>query len=86
MTHDASEDRLLVLLNLAFRALLFAMTVWYQTGRERVPGVVTHAIGPCDVDWYGERRVLVVACPGQDLIRVWPLPVEQPRFSDESDV
>ena len=55
-----------------------------MTGRERVPGVVTHAIGPRNVDWYGERPALVVACPGQDMIRVWPLPVEQPWFGDES--
>ena len=76
MPHDEPEDRLLALLNLAFLVLLFAMTVWYQTGRERVPGVVTHSIGLCDVDWFGEQSELVVACPGQDLIRVWPLPVE----------
>ena len=53
-----------------------------MTGRESVSGVITHQIGPCDVDWYGERSALVVACPGQDLIRVWPLPVEQPWWGD----
>ena len=79
MTHDEPDARLLTLLNLAFLVVLFAMTVWYQTGRQRVPGVVTRAIGPCDVDWFGEQSALVVvACPGQDLIRVWSLPMEQP--------
>ena len=56
-----------------------------MTGRERVPGVFTHAIGPRDVDWYGARSALVVACPGQDMIRVWPLPVEQPWFEHPVD-
>jgi len=56
-----------------------------MTGAERVPGVVTHAIGPCDVDWYGARPALVVVCPGQDLIRVWPLPVEQPWIEDRAE-
>ena len=84
MKHDKATDRLLALLNLAFLVLLFGLTIWYQTGRERVPGVFTHQIGPCDVAWFGERSVLVVACPGQDLIRVWPLPVEQPWWEDES--
>jgi len=64
MTHDEPDARLLTLLNLAFLVVLFAMTVWYQTGRQRVPGVVTRAIGPCDVDWFGEQSALVVACPG----------------------
>ena len=65
--------------------LLFGLTVWYQTGRERVPGVVTHQIGPCDVDWYGVRPALVVACPGRDMIRVWPLPMEQPWWEKSRD-
>ena len=29
-----------------------------------------------------ERPALVLACQGQDLIKVWPLPVEQPWFED----
>ena len=82
MKDDEPEDRLLALLNLAFLALLFGLTVWYQTGRERVRGGVTHSIGSCDVDWYCKRSALVVACPGQDLIRVWPLPMEQPWWED----
>jgi hypothetical protein len=48
-----------------------------------VPGVVTHTIGPCDLNWHSERLALVVASPGQDLIRVWPWPVEAPWFEDD---
>jgi hypothetical protein len=43
---------------------------------------VTHTIGPCDLDWHNERPALVLACPGRDMIRVWPLPVEQPGWAD----
>ena len=46
--------------------------------------MVTHTIGPCDLDWHSERPALAVACVGHDLIRVWPLPVERPWFVDES--
>jgi len=30
-----------------------------------------------------DRRVLALACVGQGLIRVWPLPVEQPWWEDD---
>ena len=42
MIHDEPEARLLALRNLAFLVLLFGMTVWYLSGHERVPSVVTH--------------------------------------------
>jgi len=29
---------------------------------------------------------MVLASPGRDMIKVWPLPVEQPWFSDELDL
>ena len=50
-----------------------------------MPGVFTHVIGPWDVDWYGERSALVVACPGKDLIRVWSLPVELSWFANPKE-
>jgi hypothetical protein len=34
------------------------------------------------LDRYRDQR-LGVACPWQDLIRVWPLPAEQPCWEDE---
>jgi len=30
-----------------------------------VPGVMTHTIGQCDLDWHSARPGLVVACPKQ---------------------
>jgi hypothetical protein len=77
MLDKEPDGRAFTLLNVAFVVLL-ALVVWNAGGYELVPGVVTHTIGPCDLDWHSQRSALVVACPGQDLIRVWPLPVEQP--------
>jgi len=40
-------------------------------------------VGPCDVEWF-ERRgdAIILAYPRTDLIRIWPLPVEQPWWED----
>ena len=69
---DEPDDRVFTLLNVAFVVLL-VLLVWSWTGYELVPGVVTHTIGPCDLDWHSARLALGLACLGQDLIRVWPL-------------
>ncbi len=48
-------------------------------GQEVVPGVITRPLGPCDVDWFENRGgVLVLGCPHMDMLKLWPLPVEQP--------
>lgn len=79
---DAPDDRVFALLNVVFVVLLVFL-VWNWTGYELTPGVVTHTIGACDLDWHSKRPALVLACPGQDLIKVWPLPVDQP-WGEES--
>jgi hypothetical protein len=68
-------------LNLVFVALL-ALLAWNATGYELVSGVVTHTIAPRERDWHSERPALVLACSGQNLIKVWPLPVESPWWED----
>lgn len=30
------------------------------------------------VDWHVDCGIVAVACVGRDMIKVWPLPVEQP--------
>jgi len=47
-----------------------------------MPGGVTHAVGPCDLDWHSARPALVLACPEHDMIKVWPLPVGWPWRAD----
>jgi hypothetical protein len=52
-------------------------------GEERVPGVITRLLGPCDVDWFENKGgILVLGCPHMDMLKLWPLPVQQPWFED----
>jgi hypothetical protein len=52
-------------------------------GQEVVPGVIARPVGPCDVEWFEKwGGALVIACPHTDLIKVWPLPVQQPWYED----
>jgi hypothetical protein len=52
-------------------------------GQEIVPGVIARPIGPCDVEWFEKwNGAVVIACPHTDLIKVWPLPVQQPWYED----
>ena len=39
-------------------------------------------LGRCDVDWHVDRGIVAVACVGRDMIKLWPLPVEQPWFEE----
>lgn len=51
-------------------------------GQERVQGVLARPLGPCDMERFKNRGVVVLACPHTDLIKLWPLPVEQPWYED----
>ncbi len=58
---------------------LFLMLGFVYHGAEKVPGVITRPLGPCDVDWFYSRGGLVVlSCPHVDGIKLWPLPIEYP--------
>lgn len=48
-----------------------------------MPSVVVRPVGPCDVIWYGNwGGALVLGCPHMDLLKFWPLPVQQPWYED----
>jgi hypothetical protein len=69
----------------ALLAVVFALTLHWLLfqGREVVPGVIARPLGWCDVEWFGKRDgAVVIACPHTDLIKLWPLPVEQPWHED----
>lgn len=67
------------------RLLMIFAFLLLITAREIAPGVLTWPLGSCSVDWH-QRRALVLACPGVDMLRVWPLPFESPWWEDENDV
>ena len=48
--------------------------------------LLSSRFGPCDVDWYAKRGALVLACPRQDMTRLWPLPMVHPWFDDGDPV
>jgi len=55
---------------------------WLASGREFVPGVTERPLGTCVVDWHTKRGALVLACPRQDMTRLWLLPTVHPWFED----
>ncbi len=66
-------------------AIFFALLLhWlFVQSQPIVPGVIVRPVGPCDVDWFEKwGGAMVVACPHTDLIKVWPLPVQQPWYQD----
>ncbi len=50
--------------------------------REHVPGVYDRPLGACIVEAYQARGIVVLVCPHMDMIKLWPLPVENPWFED----
>lgn len=48
-------------------------------------GVFELPLGPCVLDVFTGENTLVVACPGRDMLRVWPLPVGQPWWEDSAE-
>lgn len=79
--NDQPGDRLFALVNVILVVALFVIT-WQALGYELIPGVIVHDLGPCALDWHRAQPALVVACPGRDMLRVWPLPVVAP-WSEE---
>jgi hypothetical protein len=65
-------------------ALLAVLLHWLLfQGQESVPGVITRPLGPCVVDWFENKGgVLVLGCPHMDMLKLWPLPMEQPWWED----
>ena len=54
---------------------------------EPIPGALsTDLPGSCELIKFGRNLqpvyTIILACPGTDMIRLWPLPVQQPWFED----
>ena len=61
---------------------MIAVAIVFFQGRWLTPNVYTVPLGRCDVDWHVDRGIVALACVGRDMIKVWPLPVEQPWWED----
>ena len=54
---------------------------------ETIPGAISTKLpGACEIIQFGRGLqpiyTLALACPRMDMIRLWPLPVQQPWFED----
>ena len=61
---------------------LIAWIIWLVLVHALAGDVVALPLGDCELWAYTGRQVAASACPGHDLIRVWPLPVISPWFAD----
>ena len=71
--------RLLFLLALMLALMLASMLAG---ARSPVPGMWSWSAGPCSVDYHAAQGVVALACPGRDMLRLWPLPPAGPWFED----
>jgi hypothetical protein len=75
------QGRKLLFLIIAIALILVPLHWLLFQGREVAPSVVARPLGPCDVDWYGQRGgIVTIGCPGMDDLKFWPLTVEYPWF------
>lgn len=70
--------RLLLMLALMLASMLAG-------ARFPVPGVWSRSAGPCSVDHHAAQGVVALACPGRDMLRLWPLPPAGPWFEDPEE-
>lgn len=59
------------------------------TAEKPVPGAISyHLPARCEIIYFDTTlqpiRTLAFACPGIDMIRLWPLPIEHPWFEDRN--
>ena len=45
-------------------------------------GSLDEVTGSGAIDWHARYGALVLACPRQDMTRLWPLPMMHPWFED----
>jgi hypothetical protein len=60
-----------------------AVAIVFFRGRWLTPDVYTVPLGRCDVGWRVDRSTVAMACVGRDIVKVSPLPVQQPWWEDE---
>lgn len=63
--------------------LVVLLALILATAQPVVPGVLTWSVGSCQLDWHTTRHAVVLACPGRDMLRLWPLPPVAPWFEPE---
>ena len=74
---------------LIFAVIILTLGVGLLASRihEVIPGAITIELaGSCTLTHFDTTlqpvNTLVLACPKMDMIKLWPLPIEQPWFED----
>lgn len=67
-----------VLVILALIAVCLAARWLVFDAREITPGVTARPLKDCDSLWFSKQQALVLACPGVDLVKLWPWPPMRP--------
>lgn len=68
-------------------SLSLVFTILFLSASELVPGATSYElIEDCELIHFGIRlqptNTLALACPGMDMVRLWPLPIQKPWFED----
>ncbi len=74
----------LVIVDLLFLAGLYLTTGGVRKLTDTIWTV--KVVAGCEMDFLTSRGVVALACPGEDLYRLWPLPVVHPWFEDPDPI
>ena len=82
------RDAVILVLAIAFLTFLQAYPVMAQRTFHVAEGITAmHLPGNCELQYYTPpaqpANTLVLTCPMMIMIRLWPLPVQQPWFEDK---
>ena len=70
---------------IAMLATLLLLGIWLAQGDWFVPSVYEMPLGSCVLDACIDENAVVIACPGRDMLRAWPPPVEQPWWEESPE-
>lgn len=83
MQHKKAAALILAFLVIIVGAIGYVLV----TAEKLVPGAISyHLPARCEIIYFDTSlqptRTLALACPGVDMIRFWPLPIQNPWFED----
>jgi hypothetical protein len=66
--------------------LVFSLYAWQGVTRYSQDTFGAALLAGCDAIFFGDETqpvfTIAIGCPGSDLMRLWPLPIQDPWFED----
>ncbi len=56
--------------------IALALHWWFFQAETRKPGIVVRPLLTCHLEWRDRWGVVLFVCPGQEVVKVWPMPLE----------